>query len=302
MFPDKQTPWSVTPAYNAMGRDAFKLPQLVHAGSTIYAHPRNDTIRRQITPISSNNSYSPPPTQPQTTKHKRKKKCQKLKITAVIPLSTMDQRILVLYKSKLQRLNESLSKHDNGIISASSSSASAEENHAALTLQRVYRGHLCRLSIHAYFGPINQSKALLIQRHFRAFLGRRRFRMLHEAKRFYCARCIQCWIRCMLARQYMARLIVFDSQVKILLLQRIYRGFRGRCRARHIRFQLHTKNVLHIQRVYRGYRGRTKVIVHPSAYIVILGRQSILKSKLETQLYARAMALASQRHAVIMQR
>ncbi|KAF0702879.1 hypothetical protein AaE_015653 [Aphanomyces astaci] len=201
-----------------------------------------------------------------------------------VQLSALDQRILVLYNSKLRRHTmASLLQDDPSTPLASTTAAhSAEAHHAALAIQRLIRGHLCRIAIHAFFGPINQHNALLIQRHFRGHRGRQRVDRIRARRVFVHARKIQAWVRGVLTRDRLAIALVLDTISKVQLLQRVVRGHRGRRAAHERRFRKHTTSTLTIQRVYRGYRGRERV----------------KHMHYKNQANARAMALSTQRHAV----
>ncbi|RHY62435.1 hypothetical protein DYB38_007688 [Aphanomyces astaci] len=83
------------------------------------------------------------------------------------------------------------------------------------------QGHLCRIAIHAFFGPINQHNALLIQRHFRGHRGRQRVDRIRARRVFVHARKIQAWVRGVLTRDRLAIALVLDTISKVQLLQRV---------------------------------------------------------------------------------
>ncbi|ETV92740.1 hypothetical protein H310_12973 [Aphanomyces invadans] len=197
-----------------------------------------------------------------------------------VQLSSLDQRVLVLYNSKRRRQAMALRQTDSSL--SSSPAACAEAHHAARTIQRVVRGHRCRRALHAFFGPINQQKALLIQRIFRGHCGRQRIHQLRARQAFLQARKIQAWVRGVLTRDRLATEVVLDTIAKVQLLQRVVRGHWGRRKARQRRHDKHTASCLTIQRVYRGCRGRARV----------------KRIRYENQANVRAMARSTQRHAV----
>ncbi|KAH9128119.1 hypothetical protein AeMF1_001672 [Aphanomyces euteiches] len=261
-----------------MGRDA-KLPRL--ASSLV--PPSSSSISplaswcpndRHRVDKSALNSFRQSQPQKKTQKQlQRQRRRQSLKPVA---LSTLDQRILVLYNSKLSRELSTVSPPPP------SSSWPPEATHAAQTIQRVLRGHWCRRAIFAFFGPVNQQKALTIQRVYRGhtarvLVSRRRQQIARDA-----AIRLQAWIRGVLARDFVALLVVRDTIDRVKLLQRVYRGHCGRRRAARVRWLRHMANALIIQRVFRGFQDRSKV-------------RRILD---EASANARAIAAAALRHAV----
>ncbi|KDO29559.1 hypothetical protein SPRG_05515 [Saprolegnia parasitica CBS 223.65] len=191
-------------------------------------------------------------------------------------LSTMDQRILVLFNSKLQRMNQDLYRRQF----TQETRPPAEMHHAAIVLQRLYRGHRDRTMVFAFFGPRNQQKALLIQRIYRGHRGRCRAKAAWARFWFLHAQRLQAWIRGFLARDHVERLLVTRVVAAAALLQRVYRGYGGRCVTHRMRHAYHTMCAVKLQRVYRGHRGRC--IVATIRY--------------ENATNARAIALASAVH------
>ncbi|EQC38793.1 hypothetical protein SDRG_03752 [Saprolegnia diclina VS20] len=193
-------------------------------------------------------------------------------------LSTMDQRILVLFNSKLQRMNQELYR----LQSTHTARPPAEMHHAAIVLQRVYRGHRDRTLVFAFFGPRNQQKALLIQRIYRGHRGRCRAKAAWATFWFLHAQRLQAWIRGLFARDYVEHLQLCRIVAAAARIQRVYRGYGGRCIVHRVRHAYHTTCVIELQRVYRGHRGR----------------RIVATIRFENAKNARAIALASALHNI----
>ncbi|KAF0719266.1 Aste57867_1152 [Aphanomyces stellatus] len=274
-----------------MGRDGGKLPRLV--ARVVSSPPTRDDECMRSQPSKQTPSKATarrgephhpygPPTMRRASGHPRRKK-RPAAATFVQPmqLTALDQRILVLYNSKLRR----------AVLSDASSSSSspeapppwtAEDHHAALTIQRVLRGHWCRRAIHAFFGPRNQQKAVEIQRIYRGHLGRGVVARRRATRWFENARRIQTWVRGIQARDAVAILLVHDTVARVVTMQRVYRGYSGRVLARRLRHVRRSTHARTIQRVYRGHRGRATV-----AHMIF-----------QNQTHARNLGRAAHRHAV----
>ncbi|OQS00563.1 hypothetical protein ACHHYP_03387 [Achlya hypogyna] len=227
---------------------------------TVIPSPYGPMTVVSVPPEAQRNQTPPSKAKPTTLgKTNRTKKPQP-------KLSAMDQRILVLFNSKLQRTNQDLWRLHNTPVTR----VPAEKHHAAVVIQRMYRGYRERVAVFAFFGPLNQQKALLIQRHYRGFVGRRR-----AAQQRYLF-----WYTH--ARDRVLRLLAERAVQKTSLIQRVYRGYLGRCHTHRVRLAFHTRCAIEIQRLYRGHRGR-----------------GIVKEiRFHNAANARAMALTSKRHNV----
>jgi len=152
-----------------MGREVYsngKLPVL-----TSKSRKKIKSQQVDFNPIEKKNSMSMDVSKMISSNqgHVSKKKSTRYQS---VQLSAMDQRILVLYNSKLKRTLNLLE------IKNPSTGNSPERLHAAIHIQRIYRGCRTRKELESFNGPRNQTLALKIQCVFRGFIGKKKAKFI----------------------------------------------------------------------------------------------------------------------------
>jgi hypothetical protein len=190
-------------------------------------------------------------------------------------------------------------------------------HHAAISIQRVYRGHLGRRRA-VLFRRIRSAKAarrgqnaaqallrrqlvakgaaLRIQEWVRSILARRRMLKLRRWKRFVASSCIQRYLK-----RWMQRLRVHRRREAhahaATHVERVYRGHRGRRAFRRAKHEQRCQNAaLIIQRVYRGHRGRREFRrIHQASHAAARTVQRAFRGRQARKLYEISLAVRALR-------
>lgn len=177
---------------------------------------------------------------------------------AAIELSPLDERVFFLYHSYL-----TYGRQTNEFKSGDSTEAEhllnqygPEATYAAIKIQKVTRGILARNQLAAFHGPKNQYAAEQIQFAFRRSRTRHRtvLRLRHKRRRM--AIRIQAWYRGCCGRDYAMEVFANRLNSRIANFQRRFRGLRF---WRVVSAALHKRKwdaAREVQRIYRGWRGR----------------------------------------------
>ena len=130
--------------------------------------------------------------------------------------------------------------------------------HAAIRIQKIFRGYATRNACWSFGGILSQSVTLKIQRVYRGHVGRTKARILYHAYRSKKAIIVQCFWRQCIARR-MVRLL---NAIRVnRMATKIIKQWRGRCVRKLVfamRLLIRIKQATKIQKSYRLYVGRCR--------------------------------------------